>query len=347
MTYSIMKLRHLPLLEFGSMIDLETLVDAETLQGYELLRDDSGLVELPHLARLWLLGEDRKGWLQGQATNDVRKLEGGTSSLFCFTTVTGHLMSVCEAWAAPDRILITCPESTKEAVLRRVEQMVIMEDVTAEDAGQQYTLLSVQGPSATQRLSKLVSLPSLDTGEAEIEGSAIYVLRSNRTGMGGWDLWIPTDAAKALEAVRSEFATANYESYDIARLEAGIPMFGTDMTEKTFPPEMGKAFEERHVSYSKGCYMGQEVLMRIHSRGHTNRTWVGLTSESPIPAGAVLAQNRRSDAGIVTSSRFSPDYGHIAGAMLRNEFVFDGEIVQVQTESGPVDAEVRLMPLLR
>ena len=333
--------------KFGPMIEVDTLVSEETLKSYELLRDDCGVLELPHLALLTLSGDDRKGWLQGQATSDVRKLENGISNVFCLTAITGHLMTVCEAWALSDRFAITCPKTTAEGVLKRVEQMVILEDVEAIDVSNQFQLLSVQGPTATAQLSALVTLPNLDAGEDVLEGVSIYLLRSNRTGLGGWDVWIPAEATSAIKAIRDQFQPVNQEAYDICRLEAGIPIFGRDMTEKTFPPEMGKAFEERHVSYNKGCYLGQEVLMRIHSRGHTNRTWVGLTSESPFVAGAQVSHNRRSDAGIVTSAVFSPDFGHIGAAMLRNDFVFDAEVVQVHTDAGLVDAEVRLMPFLR
>jgi folate-binding protein YgfZ len=329
------------------MIDLDTQISDSALRGYELLRDDSGLVDLPHLALLTLSGEDRKGWLQGQATSDVRKLEPGASSVFCLTAITGHLMSVCEAWAVSDRILVTCPVLTAANVLKRVEQMVIMEDVVAEEVTGRYRLMSIQGPTATARLSQLLSLPNLDAGIAEFEGASIYVLRSNRTGLGGWDLWVSIEDTTAVNVIRENFFPVSQESYDIARLEAGIPLFGSDMGEKTFPPEMGKAFEERHVSYNKGCYMGQEVLMRIHSRGHTNKTWVGLLSESPLEVGATVSQNRRSDAGTVTSAAFSPDFGYIGAAMIRNDFAFDGETVQVLTAKGTVDAEVRLMPILR
>jgi folate-binding protein YgfZ len=118
------------------------------------------------------------------------------------------------------------------------------------------------------------------------------------------------------------------------------------MDEKTLPPEMGPAFEARNISYSKGCYTGQEVLMRIHSRGHTNKTWMALVSDEPIPIGASLAHGKRDDAGVVTSSGESPQFGYIAGAMLRNEAAFDGERVRVNGESRSFEAEVRPFPLL-
>lgn len=329
------------------MFDIEAQISDPVLRDYDLLRDDSGLLDLPDTALLELSGDDRKGWLQGQATSDLRKLENGASNVFCLTAITGHLVSVCEVWALKDRFLLTLPGCTLEAVLKRVEQMVIMEDVVATDVSAAYLMLSIQGPSATSRLGKLMPLPSLDAGEAQFEGADLFVLRSNRTGLGGWDIWIRRSDTRAISALSHEFKPVGREAYDIARLEAGIPKFGIDMSEKTFPPEMGRAFEDRHVSYSKGCYMGQEVLMRIHARGHTNRTWVGLVAQDPLEAGATVSHLGRKDAGVVTSAVLSPDFGYIGAAMLRNEAAFDREPVQVSTSHRTVDAEVRHMPILR
>jgi folate-binding protein YgfZ len=329
------------------MFDVQTQISDLALRDYDLLRDDSGLLDLSHVALLAMKGDDRKGWLQGQATSDLRKLENGASNVFCLTAISGHLVSVCEVWALSDRLLLTVPVSTRDSVLKRAEQMVIMEDVVAQDVSQSYRMLSIQGPTATSRISRMMPLPSLDAGESEFNGAQVFALRSNRTGLGGWDLWISAHETAAIQAITHEFKAIGKEAYNIARLEAGIPLFGVDMGEKNMPPEMGRAFEERHVSYTKGCYMGQEVLMRIHSRGHTNRTWVGLTSECALEVGASVSHLRRPDAGVVTSAAFSPDFGYIGAAMLRNEAAFDGEAVQVATSHGPVEAEVKQMPILR
>ncbi len=329
------------------MVNVEIDISDKTLNDYDVLRDACGLVSLPNHSLISIKGEDRKGWLQGQATNDLRKLEPGASSEFCLTTVTGHLMTVCESWAVQDFILLTCPTSTVPDLLNRVEQMVILEDVVAEDVSSKYRLLSIQGPTATQQLTSIVALPSLDAGEATLKDATVYCLRSNRTGLGGWDIWVPTEHQEVIDFLIASFPSIGEPAYNIARLEAGIPEFGTDMGEKTFPPEMGSQFESRHVSYTKGCYMGQEVLMRIHSRGHTNKTWVGLVSEHKIEVGATIKHLNRADAGVVTSSGFSPDFGHIAAAMVRNEAAFEAEQVEVTLEGHSVVAEVKMMPFLR
>ncbi|MGV3616383.1 MAG: YgfZ/GcvT domain-containing protein [Fimbriimonas sp.] len=329
------------------MSDVTNAISEQALRDYDRLRDDCGLIRLPGLGHLELTGDDRKGWLQGQVTNNVRRLESGNSISFCITTPSGHLLSVVDAWAVQDRFFMTCARETLPAVLQRVEQMVVLEDVEARDAAEAYNLLSIQGPTASRRLGELVPLPSLDAGESRLGETRIYCLRSDRTGLGGWDVWVPTEAQEARRTLEDAFETIGGEAYNIARLEAGLPLFGLDMNERTLPPEMGPAFENRHVSYNKGCYVGQEVLMRIHSRGHTNKTWVGLSADGPLEVGGQVSHPNRRDAGTVTSAVFSPDYGHIGAAMVRNEAAREGELVRVLTERGEVEAEVRQMPILR
>jgi folate-binding protein YgfZ len=128
-------------------------------------------------------------------------------------------------------------------------------------------------------------------------------------------------------------------------LEAGIPLWGIDMDDRVLPPEMGPHFEAEHISYAKGCYTGQEILMRMHSRGHANRTWVGLVAVAPVDAGSRVVYEG-GDSGIVTSVAPSPMLGFIAAAMLRKEATKPGEMVSVITPSATVRAEVRPMPLL-
>lgn len=326
---------------------LSTAPTSSLEQDYERLRDDCGIVGLADVALIELTGEDRKGWLQGQATNDLRNFDAGASRSFCICEATGQILTVCDCWSLPDRFLLTCPRSTVEALLTRVRAMVIMEDVSAEDVSDRFSLVSVQGPAATSALTGLVSLPNLDAGESEFEGTQVRSCRSDRTGLGGWDVWIPTGQAKALKKLTKLFPSIGEETYDVARLEAGIPRYGRDITIKTLPPELGSAFEAKHVSYSKGCYTGQEVLMRIRSRGHTNRTWIGLLAEKPLASGALVSHQARAEVGLVSSAGFSPDYGYMGAAMLRNEVARERETVTVSTPSGTVEAEVRSMPILR
>lgn len=313
-------------------------------ESYRLLREDCGVIELAGMRAVAYTGEDRKGWLQGQVTNDLRKLEPGGSIFFCQCKPTGQIEAIATQWNLPDRLISLSDVEGAQALLNRVERNVILEDVQASQLD--VVILTVQGPEATRALSKLFSLPALDAGTAEYDGTEVLVLRSNRSGYGGWDLLLPSSATKTLKKLRKAFPPLTEEAFDVARLEAGIPIFGRDCDDKTLPPEMGSAFLGTYVSFAKGCYTGQEVLMRINSRGHTNRTWVGLISDEPLLSGDAVRQGTR-DVGQVTRAGFSPDYGFIAAAMLRNESAFAGEIVRIAREGSEIDAEVAEMPILR
>lgn len=307
---------------------------AANLEGYRLLRESCGYYS-PDLVLIEVTGSDRKEWLQGQATNDLRPLDLGRKVSFCFCEPTGQIIAVCDLVDLGERYLLSCDRLSAPAVLNRFESMVILEDVQARVLD--LSVVSVEGPAATKQLSELMQLPSLDGGLTRHEDLEVWAAKQNRTGLGGWDLWSasPSALTEALPPI-------GFEAFNVARLEAGEPIFGSDIGPKVMPPELGPKFESKHVSYNKGCYTGQEVLMRIHSRGHTNKTWVGLVCAAKMQVGAVISADGREDAGSVTSAAVSPEFGPIAAGFVRNEFTGQGTVVRI----GDVEAEVRQMPLL-
>jgi tRNA-modifying protein YgfZ len=311
---------------------------------YDSLKNAAAVLDLGLWSLISLSGDDRKGWLQGQATNDVREFDRGSFKTFCLCTPTGQLQAVIDGWCVDEKFLLTCEKTVAQTVLERVERMVVLEDVAAEDLTSNFVHLSIQGPGATRELGQLLELPTLDAGVASIDGVQVYVLRSRRTALGGWDLWIPAKSKKAITQIKKAFAVASLETYQILRVEAGIPSFGWDYTEKTLAPELGRAFTDRYISFNKGCYTGQEVLMRIHSRGHTNRTWVGLYADAAIYPGATIQHRANPTAGTVTSSALSPEFGHIGMAFVRNEVALDEEVVTVHWDGDSVEAEIRHLP---
>jgi len=319
----------------------------EVLESYDRLRADCGLLLLEDICIIEIRGEDRKGWLQGQATNDLKQLDSGASTSFCICSPTGQLVSICDIWGLGDRFILTCKRSTVAGVMHRFDQMVILEDVEARDVTTEYSLMSVQGPNATAALHGVVGLPTLDAADSMASANPVVVLRSDRSGAGGWDILIPKSDLNTVEALVDRFHTVSAGAREIARIESGIPLAGKDWDSRTLPPELGPAFETRHISYRKGCYTGQEVLMRIHSRGHTNRTWVALQFDKPVKEGSRVTHSQRNDAGLVTSACYSPEFGWIAAAMLRNEAVLDGGAVSAPSVDGFATAEIRDMPFLR
>lgn len=307
---------------------------------YSLLRETCGWVDMSHLAFIELTGEDRKGWLQGQVTNDMRSLRPFGSLSACMCQPTGQLLAILRIWALEDRYMVLVDRAAVEAVLRRCQEMVVMEDVQAKVWDGAW--VSLQGPTATRSLATMVDLPALDAGMVKLGSHEAFCLRSNHSGYGGWDLLLPANAKAAKKKLQDAHEQVLPAAFDIARLEAGIPRMGIDTDAKTLPPELGQAFEAQHINYHKGCYTGQEILMRIHSRGHTNRTWMAMQADEEIPVGSPVTKQRQ-EIGVVTSSGFSPTYGHIAAGYVRNEFAMAGD----QAEAGGVLVDLFDMPLLR
>jgi folate-binding protein YgfZ len=305
--------------------------ETETLD-YDLLGQHAALISSEHWSLLRVSGEDAKSWLQGQVTNDLRGFADGDSISFCFCNSTGQIEAVADAWAVGEVVYLTCEAAVTPAILNRAEDTVIMEDVLVEDLHDRYRLLSIQGPAA-QKIVEGLAL-----------SNEVIQLRSHRTAASGLDLWMPAQAENLIGQIKAQVPNVSPSTSEVARLEAGIPRAGHDYDAKTLAAEMGESFVAAHISYTKGCYTGQEVLMRIHSRGHTNRTWMGLLCDAPVPSGAIVSHPTKSGVGKVTSTAVSPSLGPIAAAFIRNEFAHEGEGFLVETHSTPVHARAISLP---
>ncbi|HEY3783026.1 MAG TPA: hypothetical protein VGL56_18255 [Fimbriimonadaceae bacterium] len=309
-------------------------MSTETVASYRLIREGSGLMPVSGFSLLEMTGEDRKEWLQGQCSNDLRNLTEGGSIKFCVCTPTGQLLSFCTLWDLPDRFLICVPTASVSALLERAETMVIMEDVVLRDVTEQFDWVSVQGPLTYIELSKMIGLDDSDVASLDP-----LALKNDRTGSGGYDLLIAL-GSELREKLTAALILLDPAAIEAARLEAGIPVFGVDTNPKTLPPELGPWFESQFISYEKGCYTGQEVLMRIHSRGHTNRVWKLLLLSAPASPGDKILLGD-DEVGTITSGIVSPEFGFLAAAFLRNGAVEDGAALRV----GSGVATVREFPL--
>ncbi len=244
---------------------------AEELKG---LRE--GLVWRPisHAAMLKFSGMDAGSWLQGQVTQDLRKVGVGQSVMACLCKATGQLEDILHLRRRDEDWLVFAERP--DVILRRVEEFVIMEDVQAAE---------VPGIPAT------LAGPDAAPGE--------FAIQSLRLGIPGWDVVLE----HALDT-----PSLSDEAWNVATLAARTPLLGIDTNEKSLPPELGSEFEQRTISYTKGCYSGQEVLMRIHSRGHTNKTWLVVRTDHPLE----LSHE-------VHRVGHHPDHGWLASMTVRNE----------------------------
>ncbi|HLJ58010.1 MAG TPA: hypothetical protein VKT77_23430 [Chthonomonadaceae bacterium] len=237
------------------------------------VRESFGWFDRSATGRLAVTGPDRYSWLQGMVSNDVRLLETGAVQRLqaCLLDPTGHTLSdlalievpagspLATDAARPPFVLVETPCGEAERVREQLDRFLILEDAEIHIISAETACLSVQGPDiGVQRTDRLQVVPA------------------DHTGSDGFDLIGPeADVAEMSGGLRDwggpEIGPAAQE---ILRIEAGIPKYGVDMDASTLAPEAG--LMATHVSLTKGCYVGQEIVARIDSRGHTNRALTGL-----------------------------------------------------------------------
>jgi folate-binding protein YgfZ len=287
---------------------------------YEAMENGAGLVDRSHLTKLRISGSDATDWLQGQVSNEMRNLQPG-GSLFCLVcTPTGQIVADCSLWRLEDGFVMLASGSQRSALLERLERMLISEDVRIEDVTERFALLSLIGP---------------EVNETWAEGRPYAP--TNAVRGNGLDVLVPNEGEEDYLASLVERASpVGNTAHHVRRVEDGIPLYGAEMDARTLPQEMGTDFERDYISYTKGCYTGQEVIARIHSRGHTNRQLCGVRWEADVPPGA-RASMGGTEVGTITSSCRSFALGvPISLAVLRREAAEPGTKVQAEGVEGQV-----------
>ena len=218
------------------------------------------MVDLSGRTQLILTGADVVRYLNGQVTNDVRKLRTGQTQMACVTTAKGRLCGDVCITAQEGALIVDAEPILREALLARLERYIVADDVTIEDATDSQALLHYIGPA---------SPPASAVGQ---------IAASRRFGRDGWDLRLPqTDFAGAREFLLAGQVVLDDALAELLRIEAGIPRWDRELDENTLPPEAGLG--ATHIDYHKGCYIGQEVISRLKSVGHVNRQLTGFIAE--------------------------------------------------------------------
>ncbi len=266
---------------------------------YELLTESAGAVERPGRAVILLEGGEAAEFLQGQVTNDVEALEPGQG---CYAALLDHKGKL----RADMRVLRLGPDSLQvdgEAIAREVlrhnfETYSLGRDVRAQDLTDERTVTSVIGPAARERLG--IDLPEEE--HAFVEGEL--------------GLYAATDLGVDVIGTAPELPGASEETAECLRIESGRPRLGLDMGSTTIPQEAG--LNERAVSFSKGCYVGQETVARLHYKGKPNRHLRGLRLSEPATHRDPILLGEK-EVGSVGSACVSPTHGPIALALVRRE----------------------------
>jgi tRNA-modifying protein YgfZ len=301
---------------------------------YRAARTGAAFLDRSDRGRLAVSGRDRAAYLHGLLTNEIASLKAGQGCYAAYLTPQGRMIADLLVYEVGDVILLTMAGAVTATVLAKLDQFVFSEDVHLGDVTGAFAQVAVIGPGAAVAAAAVLAGASADELSALAEhgnlratvgGEPAIVARVADTGEPGFDLFI--DRAQ-LDAVTSMLRSAGAAAIDPAtadaiRIESGVPLFHHDMDEQTIPLEAG--IEGRAISLTKGCYVGQEVIIRVLHRGHGRvaRKLVGLALEgdaAPAPGTAVRADNR--DIGHVTSATVSPALGRpIALAYVQRDFV--------------------------
>jgi aminomethyltransferase len=313
-------------------------VDAE----HRALREACGLFVPSRIRGLEMTGEDRARFLGGLVTCEVKSLAPGAGAYGFLTQVKGRVLADVTVLALPDRLWLALPASEADVIAEHLGKYVIVDRVEIRPLAGLLPLALI-GPGAAAALAG-VELPETlyGHGEADVHGVRTRVVREADLGTPAWTLWAPEDEAAALAERLREHGVRRVggRAWDRLRVEAGRPLFGQDFGPDHFPQETG--LEAEAVSYSKGCYLGQEVVARIHYRGGVNRLLRGLRFEGFDDEAAPLGQeivHEGREAGTVTSAVRSPSLGHVGLAVVHKR-VEPGTRVAV----GAGGAEVVALP---
>jgi folate-binding protein YgfZ len=334
-----------------------------SLEQYRALRQGAAWLDRSGRGRLRLTGSDRLAYLQGLLTNDIVALSPGTGCYASLLTAQGRMiadMYVMETGAA---VLMDLIGDVAGTVASHLDQFVFSEDVQVVDETAATLQLGVYGPGSAAVISRVLdasvassdervgSMKLLDNRQRTWHGAAVTVVRRDDVGVYGFDLFVARDMASELvDALRGSGAVdVDPDVAEVCRVEGGVPLFHQDMDEDTIPLEAG--IEDRAISLTKGCYVGQEIIIRVLHRGHGRvaRRLVGLTlpASASVPARGDKLRSGDREIGSITSAVWSPalqspiamGYGH-------RDFAAPGTEISLVSASGVSTAVIASLPFV-
>ena len=327
---------------------------SSTAAEYDALRRGAVVVDRSFRTRTRLTGTKAAEVLGGLVTNDVQSLTPGQGQYAAALTPRGRVVADVRIFVEDDSLLVDVPPRAAEGWTALLKKFVNPRLATFRDDTEALRTLGLYGSQARHVVGEatgiastaLTALPPYGFAVLAQDGARSLVVRSPDLGVEGFDLFVPTEQFNAMwdRVVRAGATPAGLAAWEIARVEAGRPEWGIDIDESTIPQEAN--FDELHaISYTKGCYIGQEVIARLHFRGHVNRLLRGLRgagTEAP-GCGATLQDAEGKQVGDVRSAVISPRLGVVALGMVRREVELGTPLI-ARWEGGEARVDVSHLP---
>jgi folate-binding protein YgfZ len=330
------------------------------LDEYHALRRTAGVVDRSTRGRLLLTGADRRAYLQGLLSNDIVALGPGSGCYSTYLTPQGRMIADMRVFEIGDSLLVDLDGTITQAVADRWSRFIFSEDVQVQNVSPTTAQIGIYGPHAAEVLEAalasgrtpgeqspdaelLRSLPVFATRRWDFRGVPAHVVVSDDIGVMGFDLVLPLNLSADIVSLLHETgaAASGALAAETCRVEGGRPLFHVDMDEETIPLEAG--IEDRAISLTKGCYVGQEVIIRVLHRGHGRvaRKLVGIEMDptGPLPSRGDRIVAATRDVGTITSAVLSPARGRpIALGYVHRDFAQPGTALEVGGSTAVVTA---------
>lgn len=315
---------------------------------YDSARSDCALFDCSDRTQIEITGDDRATFLHNFCTNDVKKLTPGNGCEAFLTNVKGKVLGHVFIFATENAIWLESVAGAEESLIAHLDRYVITEDVTLDPRSNEVGELFVSGPHAVSKLGNagidVAALTLYSHVEFPDIGFPLSIRRVDWTGHPGYIISVPREHLATLwtRLVDASIVPAGQTAFDVLRIEAGMPLYGTDISEDNLAQEVSRT--KQAISFTKGCYLGQEPIARVDAMGHVNRELRGLrfTEAISIDAGQeICTTDNQTPVGKVTSTaRLGDDIPPVAMAYLRSQAAARETEVDVQIRDGSVRATV-------
>src|SRR3989449_991363 len=305
-------------------------------------RESVALIDKNYRAYLSFTGPDRVRYLNAVLTNDIKGLSAGQGNVSLLLNPQGHILAEIETYAFADRLFCVSYAMIRERLVEVLDKFIIMDDVTLTDETERFGTLALEGPEATVMVREVYGVDIGALGELSSTDSAVgivpcRIVKRSPGGVAGAEFVVEREKLPALweillDATRKHGGgPMGYTALSGLRLTQGVPWFGYDFGEKQIPHEAG--LEDSHISYTKGCYTGQEIVERVRSRGQVNRQRVELAfSGDAVPqAGAGLTVDGKEGCYVTRAARGWGSSRVLAMGYVRKEAIMPGTVLQCGT----------------
>lgn len=306
----------------------------DLLSGCGLFRPDMSLFSIS--------GRDRARWLNGMITNNVRDLAPGHGVYAFVLNPQGHILGDLYVFNRGQTLIAEIERAQVETLVPLLKRYIIMDKVEIQDLSGQTAMIRIIGPKSFDVLTSVAlnrDLEPLQFAECEWNGTSTTLIRGDNSCVPSFQLLMPAEHAESLTKALGQAGaeTVSQETLETLRILCGIPRVGQDIRERTLPQETG---QDRALNYTKGCYIGQEIVERIRARGAVHRTFMGFEIDGTLPSAGTKIQSEGRDVGELTTIAAAPLQGKQLGlGFLRREFCTEDKVLtagQAKVRSAPL-----------